>query len=412
MSTPHLASLSSFRALRHRQFVAVWLGALVSNVGTWMEVLALGVFVTEVTGRAEWTGGVAALTYLPSLVLSPLGGALADRFDRRVFISLCAVAQALLAACLAGLAFAGHLTVHAVAVISLLNGCVHVLSGPAYTALITGLVPKEDLHSAMTLMSAQFNLGRILGPVFAAALMAFGGVAWVMFLNTLSFMAVLLAVSRVHAEPPVVRPIEPKGLWADIVEGARMARGEPGIRMAMVSLFALALFISPFIALVPVFALQVFGSDASAASALISMQGMGALLASGVVGALAVRWGRERVVDLAVLVMGPVTVFYWLSPTLPVAMGTMFVLGAVYLVVMTGLSTRYQERTPRELQGRVSSLAMLLINVGYSVGVWAQGALADRVGVRAVTASSAALFLVAMVGLRLQRPRTVDVAST
>lgn len=80
MSISSLASLPSFR---HREFLAVWLGALVSNVGTWMEVLALGVFVTKVTGRAEWTGGVAALTYLPSLILSPLGGALADRVGVR-----------------------------------------------------------------------------------------------------------------------------------------------------------------------------------------------------------------------------------------------------------------------------------------------------------------------------------------
>ncbi|WP_223746374.1 MFS transporter [Myxococcus faecalis] len=412
MSLSSLANLPSFRAFRHREFLAVWSGALVSNVGTWMEVLALGVFVTKVTGRAEWTGGVAALTYLPSLILSPLGGALADRFDRRKYVAVCAASQALLAGVLATLAFTGSLTVQAVAGICFLNGCVHVLSGPAYTALVAGLVAKEDLHSAMTLMSAQFNLGRIVGPVLAAGLLAAGNVAWVMVANTLSFFAVLFAVAQVRAEPRASLPASSRGLWGDILEGARLARGDSGIRLSMVALFLLALFISPFIALVPVFALQVFGADASAASVLIAVQGVGALVASGLVGGLAVRWGKDRVVDLSMMLMGPVTMAYWLSPTLPVAMGSMFVLGAVYLVVMTGLSTRNQERAPRELQGRVSSLAMMLVNVGYSVGVWAQGALADRVSVRGVTATAAALFFLSMVGLRWQRPRTADVAST
>ncbi|WP_044279148.1 MFS transporter [Myxococcus stipitatus] len=412
MTTASAESLSSFRAFRHREFVAMWLGALVSNVGTWMEVLALGVFVTEMTGRAEWTGGVAALTYLPSLILSPLGGALADRFDRRVYIAVCALAQALLAGVLAALAFNGRLTVEAVAVISFLNGCVHVVSGPGFTALLAGLVPKEDLHSALTLTSAQFNLGRILGPVVAAWGLAMGGVAWVLLANAVSFGAVLLAVAQVKSEAQVARPATQEGFWSQLSAGVRMARGDAVIWGAMLGLFMVAIFISPFIALVPVFALQVLGAGASAASMLISMQGLGALLASGLVGPLSARWGRERVLDIAMVVMGPVTAMYWLSPTLPVAMGTMFVVGAFYLVLIAGLNTRCQERTPRELQGRVSSLAMLLINVGYSFGVWAQGALADRVGVRPTTAGAAVLFLGVVLMVRLRRARGVAVAST
>ncbi|NOK35984.1 MFS transporter, partial [Corallococcus exercitus] len=88
MSTPRPPRLSSLRALKHRDFAFLWSGAALSNIGTWMEVLALGVYVTKVTGRAEWTGGVAALTWLPSILLSPLGGALGDRFDRRRAVGL------------------------------------------------------------------------------------------------------------------------------------------------------------------------------------------------------------------------------------------------------------------------------------------------------------------------------------
>lgn len=412
MTARRLSSLPSFRAFGHRDFVAVWSGALVSNVGTWMEVLALGVYVTAVTGKAEWTGGIAALTYLPSVILSPLGGALADRFDRRLFIAACNLAQVVLACTLTALAFTNHLSVHAVAVISFLNGCVHVLAMPAYTALTAGLVPQEDLHSAMSLTSMQFNLGRILGPMLAAPLLAVGGVGWVFLLNAVSFLAVLAAVLSVHPQRRPASAAPSRGLWADIAEGARVSRKDPAIWLALVGTFTLALFVSPFIGLVPVFALKVFGLGAAAASGIISMQGVGALVASVLVGSLVERWGRQRLLDASLLLLGPVAAAFWLSPTLPVAMGTMLVLGAVYMVALTGLGTRCQERAPRELAARVSSLAAVLLNVGYSLGVWLQGALMDRVGVRPVTATAAVLFLLVAVGLRAQRPREVSVPET
>ncbi|HZI07188.1 MAG TPA: MFS transporter, partial [Archangium sp.] len=110
MTALDLSRFSSLRAFGHRNFVHVWFGALVSNIGTWMEILALGVFVTTVTGRAEATGGIAALTYIPALVLSPVAGALADRFDRRTYVAVGTLLHALLAGILTVLAFTGHLT--------------------------------------------------------------------------------------------------------------------------------------------------------------------------------------------------------------------------------------------------------------------------------------------------------------
>src|SRR5215217_1633276 len=104
-----LPQLSSLRAFVHPGYLAVWLGALISNIGTWMETVAMGVYVTQVTGRAEWTGGIVALAYLPSLLLSPLGGALADRFDRRAYVAVGTAVQLALAAVLTVLAFTGHL---------------------------------------------------------------------------------------------------------------------------------------------------------------------------------------------------------------------------------------------------------------------------------------------------------------
>ena len=227
-----LPRLSSFRAFQHRSFVYLWLGSLVSNIGTWMEAIALGVYVTETTGRAEWTGGIAALTFLPAALLSPVGGALADRFDRRRYLAAGTVVQALLAVALVMLAFTGHLTVSAVSVIAFLNGCTSAIINPAFTALLAELVPPEELHSALSLNSAQYNLGRIVGPVLAATVLSAGGASWAFAVNALSFFAVLLALSRVRmpARPPA-KQVE--NLGEGLVRGVTVAWRDEGISLAL-----------------------------------------------------------------------------------------------------------------------------------------------------------------------------------
>ncbi len=116
--------IASLSALRHRSYLALWIGAFVSNVGTWMETIGLGVHVTQLTGKAGWTGTVAALMYMPAMVFGPIGGALADRFDRRRYLAIGSVVQLLIASAMAVLAWHGHLTIPAVSVLSALAGVV------------------------------------------------------------------------------------------------------------------------------------------------------------------------------------------------------------------------------------------------------------------------------------------------
>jgi len=403
----HLSRFSSLRAFGHRNFVHVWSGALVSNIGTWMEILALGVFVTTVTGRAEATGGIAALTYIPALVLSPVAGALADRFDRRTYVAVGTLLHALLAGILTVLAFTGHLTVPAVAVISFLNGCVSALTNPAFTALVSELVPPEDLHSAVSLNSAQFNLGRITGPALAAVVLSTHGIAWALLVNTLSFLAVLVALSRVRPSAKA-STLSQDELWPGIVRGARVAREDAGIFLAMMGTLTMCTLVAPFIGLVPVYAIRVFHQGAAATSLLVTAQGVGAVIAAVVLGPLVARFGRQRVLEGCLLFIGPVAALYWLAPTLHLAALAMVGLGWLYMATLTGLNTLCQLRVPRELQARIHSLYSMMLGVGYAAGVWAQGALADRIGVRFVTASCAVLFLALVLTLRLLRPRAFD----
>ncbi|QSQ25385.1 MFS transporter [Pyxidicoccus parkwayensis] len=411
MSSLRLPRLSSLRALRHRDFAFILAGATLSNIGTWMEVLALGVYVTKVTGRAEWTGGVAALTFLPAIVLSPLGGALADRFDRRRYVALGTALELLLAGTLATLAFTGRLTVPAIAVVSFLNGCVTSLFLPAFTALIVSAVPKDDLHSALSLDSAQYNLGRICGPALGAAVVTLVGVEWALLTNTLSFLAVLVGLAFARGATSTGTP--PTGsLWTGIAEGMKVAREDPGIALALLGTLLVALCIAPFTALAPVMAIRVLNLDAGATSLLVGAQGTGALLAALAAGSLADRFGRGRLLEWCVLLIGLMAAAYWLSPSLPVAALAVLGLGSLYMLTNTGLATLCQTRVPAEMRARIASFSGMLLYAGFTFGVWLQGALADRLGVRLVTASAALSFFVLAVMLRSLRPRAFAVLET
>jgi MFS family permease len=388
-----LPSLPSLRALRHRSYRSIWTGSLVSNVGTWMETIAVGIYVTQATGSAAWTGAVAAAMFLPTSVLAPIGGALADRFDRRRTIALFTVMQTLLACVLAALAFTHHLSVPAVLGVVLLSGCAGALMSPAFSALLADVVPPEDLLSALSLSSAQYNLGRFLGPMLAALVMVGGNLGWAFTCNALSFVAVLWALALV---PPL--PLEPSALtrtgslWSEIGEGMAAARNDPATRAVLMIVAAIGLLIAPFIGLLPAFAIRVLGASPSRTSLLVTFQGSGAVLGAVLLGSITERFGRGRTFATACLGVGAVAVCYWLSPRYELAAPALFAFGACYLSVLTSASTAVQSRSTRALRGRVTALYAMVLNGTYGTGLVVLGALGDRFGLREVMVACAGCF--------------------
>ena len=391
--------LSSLRAFRHPNFVRFWMGAFISNVGTWMETIAVGVYVTQSTGRAGWTGTVAALMYLPTLVLGPLAGAMADRTDRRRLLSWLTTAQTALAVALAVLAFTGRLSVPAVAVLAFFAGCVNALVGPVYSSLLAELVPAEDLLSALSLSSAQYNLGRIIGPTLAALAIAAGGQALAFLCNAASFLAVLVSLALVQL-PPRAPHDGTTDLWAEIVTGFRVAREDAGIRTALILTCLISVLVAPFIALIPVVAINLFGHGAAGTSLLASAQGIGAIGAAVVTGTLADRWGRRRLVSRMTLALGLVATAYWVAPQFWMAVALVAMLGGTYLATLTGVNATCMSRVSRLLQARVSSLYTMVLGAGYGAGLLALSWLGDQFGLRLTMASTAALLTLSVLWMR------------
>jgi MFS family permease len=401
-------SLASLRPLRRRDFALVWSAALVSNIGSWLQTIAVGVLVTELTGQARWTGLVAAAAFVPIGVLSPVGGAIADRVDRRRLLLGTTVGETVFAGLLAVLVGTGHATPLGVTALVFAGGCMTALGFPAYQAILPDLVDREDLLGASSLSMAQYNLGRVVGPVLAGAVLVAGSFTWAFTLNAVSYGAVMVALLlvRLEARPPAADG-EPAGLWARIVAGARGARAEPGCWAAIVTIAVTALLLSPFIALIPAVTVKLFGGGEGATSLLIGAQGVGAVAGALSLASLARRYGRRRVLVVNLVVLPFLLAAYAVAPSLAMATVALVAVGAAYVGVLSGLGTVVQLRAPEVLRARILSLYMVALGTVYPLGAVVHGALGDRWGLRSVTAGGAAIFLVVLVAAGRSRPDLV-----
>jgi MFS family permease len=387
--------------LRYRNFALIWSAALVSNVGTWMQTVAVGVLVTARTGRPGWTGLVAAAAFLPIGLLSPVGGAMADRVDRRVWLFVTTVGETLFAAALAVLAATGHATPALATVLVFFGGAMSAIGFPAYQAMLPSLVPQEDLGAAISLSSAQFNLGRVIGPALAGVAIVAGGYSLAFAINAGSFLAVLVALALVRL-PAVARPGTSESLRRRLIEGARASMANPAARLAIGLISIVAVTASPFIALVPAMALKAFHSKAGGTSVLVTAQGIGAVLGALALTPLANRFGRRLVLLADVVAVCLLLVAYSLSPNLWVGAVALMFTGAAYIGVLAGSNTLIQLHAPDALRGRMLGIFMMALGVLYPIGALVQGAIANVIGIRAVTAAGA-LVLLCATGLGLGR---------
>jgi MFS family permease len=388
--------------LRHRSFALLWSGAFVSNIGTWMEAVAVGILVQQTTGQAAWTGLVAAANFVPAALVGPFGGALADRVPRRRLLIATTGAQTLLAALLTVLAATGTPSPAVVAVIVFFAGCTQSLGFPAFNAILPDLVPGEDIVGAVALSSAQWNLGRVVGPALAGIVIATGGYAWAFAVNTASFLAVIVVLIVLRLPAP--GPHDGSSILRSIGQGVRFVRNEPGLRVVVGYMTVNSLLAAPFIALIPTMALEVLDGGPGATSALVTAQGIGAVTMALSLGILAARFGSRRVM-LGVLYLLPVALIaYACSPTLAFAVGALLVVGFLYLGALSSFTSIAQLRSPSAVRGRVMSVLMVLLGSVYPLGAVIQGELADVWGLRVVTAGSAALMLVLLVFARVTRP--------
>jgi MFS family permease len=348
---------------------------------------------------------VAAAAFIPIGIFAPVGGALADRVDRRRYFIGTTIGETFFAALLAVAVTTGNAEPWLVTVLVFCGGVLTALGFPAYQAIIPELVPKEELLAAMSLGAAQYNLGRVVGPALAGIAILAGSYELAFAINAASFGAVIVALLLSHFAERPHNP-EQTRLRDQIVAGFRGAMAEPGCRLAILLIGITAFLISPFIALIPAVAINLLHQGARGTSVLVTAQGIGAVIGALALTPLANRLGRRRVLvgDLCVLLPATV-ILYYAAPSLWTAAAALVAVGAAYIGVLSGLMTVVQLRAPEALRARILSLYMVSLGVVYPVGAVLQGKLGDAFGLREIAAGAAALFAGIIMVVLATRPQ-------
>jgi predicted MFS family arabinose efflux permease len=258
----------------------------------------------------------------------------------------------------------------------------------------------------VALSSAQWNLGRVIGPALAGIVIGLGGYELAFLINTLSFFAVFAVIVSFRLPHPT--PTLGASILHSIREGARFVRADPALRFVVGCMALNSLLAAPFIALIPAVALKVFHDEKFGTAVLVTAQGVGAVCMGLSLAALFARFGARRVMLTVLAALPLALVAYALAPTLPLAVVAIFVVGFLYLGSLSSFTTIAQLRSPAALRGRVVSVLMMLIGALYPIGSVAQGAIADEIGLRATTAGAAVLLGALLLAWRLLRPRAAD----
>jgi MFS family permease len=358
-------------AFSYRDFRLLWFGAFTSTVGTWMQKLAQSWLIFELTKSAFYLGLDDFLGQLPILLLTLIGGVIADRHDRRRLLISSQYVQMATALTLAALVYWGRVEIWHILALSFIAGLAQAFGGPAYQSLVPTLVEKKDLPNAIALNSIQFNLARVFGPLLAGVTLAAFGTALCFVLNGVSFLVVIMALLALSIKH--IPTTDRKPILHDLKGGLAYVRGQPAI-VALTILAFLTTFLGlPLLTFLPIFARDIFHGDVGRYSVMMAFSGAGA-----VVGALVVAWlGRFKHMGLTLLLVqlafGVLVTAFALSRTLWLSYLLLFLDGAALLVVFSMTASLVQLIVPDHLRGRVVSIYMVAFRGGMPLGSLAAG---------------------------------------
>lgn len=370
-----------FRSLRSYNY-RLWAGgALVSNVGTWMQRIGQDWLVLTMLTQHNATavGTVMALQFGPPLVLLPLTGFAADHFDRRKLLMMTQCAAGLLALGLGLLTLSGAVQLWQVYGFALALGCVTAFDAPARQAFVSDLVKDDNLANAVALNSTSFNAARMIGPAVAGVLIAAVGEGWLFVINAVSYAAVMLSLwlLRVHELHLEERPARTRG---SLLAGFGYVWKRPDLVAVLVMLFLLGTFGFNFAIFISTMSVTVFHGDASQYGLLTSAMAAGTMCGA----LLAARQEHPGMVLMAVSAIGfgLSVALAALMPSVALFAIVLFFVGLAALTFMTASNSMMQLTTERAMRGRVLALRIAVVMGGTPIGAPLVGWVVDHFGAR------------------------------
>jgi MFS family permease len=384
------------KAFESRNFRVYWVGNFTHTITVWVNRMAFAWLAWELTHSPKWLGIVAAANMLPSLFLGPLGGVTADRFGHRWQLVVATYVGGVVALAMTFMVAMDVMTIHLLTALAMLTGVIRAFNVPARSALVSNLVERQYLASAIGINSASFHGGNFIGPLIGGLLISNFGISLAFlayaageFIAATSFLALKLGAAKVHAGK-AFRPL------ADLAEGLRYTWNHAGILSVLMLALATAMLISPYIEMLPAFVAQVFRMDAAGLAWLTAATGGGAMLG----GLWIARRGRldglvrTQITMLAIAYVA-IFIFAW-TDVLWMAMAALAVAGFALVAAQTSGSSLIQNAVDAHLRARVVSLSGVIMVSGPAVGAVIIGLVAEYTGVQRPVMAAAVLAMVAL----------------
>lgn len=401
-----------FRALSHPNYRRFWIGAFLSNVGTWMQTVAQGWLVLELTDSALWLGIDGFMASAPGFFLTLAGGVFADLVDRRRLLIYTQVVAGQAAFGLAILVGTHSVNVWMILGFSFVTGSCMALAGPSYQAITFDLVGRADLANAVALNSSQFQLSRVIGPAFAGLGFKFFGLAGCFFANGVSFVAVVVALKMVRFDKTnksvashSVR--DRRALWQDLIDGFRYARNRPRV-FSLLSISAVnSFFGAPYLTLVPIFARDVFHLGETGFAWMMGTAGAGAFFGALLLAYLGDFKKKGWSVLGGAFSFGICLIGFGLSTHLALSLVLLFGIGFSIVLSVAVTNTLLQQLVTDQMRGRVMSMFILSFVGSMPIGSLLGGMFSHRFGApRTLAAGGVAVVIyVTTVAIRNRRLR-------
>lgn len=394
--------LGMFASLGIRDYKLLWWGMVISNVGTWMQMVAQGYLVYQMTHSPFALGLVGFVRAIPVFIFSLFAGVIADRVDRRKLLIVTQSLAGILAFALAVLTSTGIIQVWMIMVIAFISAAVMSFDNPTRQALIPDIVGKEYIANAVALNSAAFNGTGVLGPSLAGATLGIIGIAACFYINAISFLAVIIALFMMS--PVAQRSVSKHGMWRNLRDGFTYVRGNRLVAALLVQIALICLFGRPYTQLMPAVQHDVLHVGAGGLGMLMAFSGLGALIGALVVARLSDFEHRGLLLLCSLAAMSVALVGFASSRIFTVSLILLVVVGGGATIAMSTTNTMIQLGVPDALRGRVMSMYTMIMMGGMPLGSMILGALASGIGVPQTLALGGIACLVAIAAVNFAVP--------
>lgn len=391
--------VTRFGALEIPVFRNYFLATIVSNIGSWMQILAQGWLILELTNSPFYLGLVGLVRAVPTIALSLVGGVLADRFSRTRILMITQTVMALSSLVIALLTVTGLITVWHILVISFISSVFFAVDNPTRQALVPDLVGRDRLTSAIGLNSAAWNAAAIIGPSVAGILIAVVSISGAFFLNAASYIPVLIVVAMI---PPLERAAQSsRSMLRQLSEGLGYIRGDRAIWGILLLIAIPSLTARPYTQMMPVFARDILGLGATGFGVLMAASGLGALAGALITASLGGFPHRGWLLVAVTLALGVSLLGFSQSTWIVTSIALVVVVGGASTLMMSLANTLLQGIVPDAMRGRVMSVYTLIAGGLMPLGSMLLGSLGEVIGVPfAVGLGGAVTIVVAIIFVR------------